>query len=64
MHLGAASMLGATGANASKNRIPGNYDVLAMVHNETSTGVMSNLQEISDMLKTKYPDVIILVHPE
>ena len=28
MHLGAASMLGATGANASKNRIPGNYDVL------------------------------------
>ena len=39
----------------------GNYDVLAMVHNETSTGVMSNLNEISHLLKTKYPDVIWLV---
>ena len=39
----------------------GKYDVLAMVHNETSTGVMSNLQEISDLLKNKYPDVIWLV---
>jgi len=39
----------------------GRYDVLAMVHNETSTGVMSNLQEISDLLKNKYPDVIWLV---
>ena len=38
----------------------GNYDVLAMVHNETSTGVMSNLQEISDMLKTKYPEAEVI----
>ena len=39
----------------------GKYDVLAMVHNETSTGVMSDLQQISDLLKNKYPDVIWLV---
>ena len=39
----------------------GKYNVLAMVHNETSTGVMSNLEEISDLLKNKYPDVIWLV---
>ncbi len=39
----------------------GNYDVLAMVHNETSTGTMSDLNEISKLLKEKYPDVIWLV---
>ena len=39
----------------------GKYDVFAMVHNETSTGVMSNLEDISDLLKNKYPDVIWLV---
>lgn len=39
----------------------GNYDVLAMVHNETSTGAMSNLEEISNLLSSKYPDVIWLV---
>ena len=39
----------------------GKFDVFAMVHNETSTGVMSNLSEISELLKNKYPDVIWLV---
>jgi len=39
----------------------GKFDVFAMVHNETSTGVMSNLVEISELLKNKYPDVIWLV---
>ena len=39
----------------------GNHDVFAMVHNETSTGVMSNLEEISELLKSKYPDVLWLV---
>ena len=39
----------------------GKFDVLAMVHNETSTGVMSNLEEISSLLKNKYPEVIWLV---
>ena len=39
----------------------GKFDVFAMVHNETSTGVKSNLEEISDMLKNKYPEIIWLV---
>jgi len=39
----------------------GNYDVFAMVHNETSTGAMSDLDSISALLKDKYPDVIWLV---
>ena len=39
----------------------GEYDVFCMVHNETSTGVMSNLEAISDLLKSKYPDVIWIV---
>ena len=37
------------------------YDVFAMVHNETSTGAMSNLDEISELLKNNYPDIIWLV---
>jgi len=39
----------------------GKFDTFAMVHNETSTGVMSNIEEISELLKNKYPDVIWLV---
>ena len=39
----------------------GEYDVFAMVHNETSTGAMSDLHAISNLLKEKYPDVIWLV---
>ena len=39
----------------------GEYDVLAMVHNETSTGVMSDIDSISDLMKSKYPEVIWLV---
>ena len=39
----------------------GKFDVFAMVHNETSTGVMSNLEEISNLLLNKYPDIIWLV---
>ena len=44
-----------------KNLKSGKYDVFAMVHNETSTGAMSNLHSISCLLKDKYPDVIWLV---
>ena len=47
--------------DVDKHLSTGNYNVLAMVHNETSTGVMSNLEEISDLLSSKYPDVIWLV---
>ena len=39
----------------------GKYDVFAMVHNETSTGVLSPLEPIAELLKSKYPDVIWLV---
>ena len=39
----------------------GKYDVFAMVHNETSTGVMSQLEPIADLMQSKYPDVFWLV---
>jgi aspartate aminotransferase-like enzyme len=38
----------------------GQYDALALVHNETSTGVMNHLDEIAAVVK-KYPDVLFLV---
>jgi len=38
----------------------GEYDVLTLVHNETSTGVKNPLEEISEVMK-KYPDVIFAV---
>ena len=39
----------------------GRYDIFAMVHNETSTGVCSPLEPISEMMREKYPQVIWLV---
>jgi len=39
----------------------GDIDVVAMVHNETSTGSLTNLNPISDLLKRKYSDIIWLV---
>jgi aspartate aminotransferase-like enzyme len=38
----------------------GGFDALTLIHNETSTGVMSPLAEIA-ALKTKYPDVMFIV---
>ena len=38
----------------------GQFDALTLIHNETSTGVMSPLTEIA-ALKKKYPDVIFIV---
>ncbi|MSN25175.1 MAG: aminotransferase class V-fold PLP-dependent enzyme [Geobacter sp.] len=38
----------------------GKYDSMTMIHNETSTGVMSPLAEIADVMK-KYPDVMFIV---
>lgn len=35
----------------------GEYDVVTITHNETSTGIMNPLEEISEIIK-KYPDVI------
>lgn len=38
----------------------GNYDSLTLIHNETSTGVLSPLDEIATVLK-KYPEVVSIV---
>ena len=38
----------------------GKYDAMTVVHNETSTGVMSPLSEIAEVM-TKYPDVSFIV---
>lgn len=38
----------------------GQFDALTLIHNETSTGVMSPLSEIA-ALKRKYPDVVFIV---
>ncbi|MCM0082844.1 alanine--glyoxylate aminotransferase family protein [Geomonas sp. Red32] len=38
----------------------GKYDAITLIHNETSTGVMSPLPEIAQVLK-KYPDVVSIV---
>jgi aspartate aminotransferase-like enzyme len=38
----------------------GQFDALTLIHNETSTGVMSPLAEIA-ALKKKYPDVLFII---
>jgi aspartate aminotransferase-like enzyme len=38
----------------------GQFDALTLIHNETSTGVMSPVQEIA-ALKKKYPDVMFII---
>ncbi|MFC1903548.1 pyridoxal-phosphate-dependent aminotransferase family protein [Chloroflexota bacterium] len=38
----------------------GKYDAVALVHNETSTGVMNPLEAIARVVK-KYPDVMLMV---
>lgn len=38
----------------------GQFDALTLIHNETSTGVMSPLEEIA-ALKKKYPDVMFII---
>ena len=38
----------------------GQFDALTLIHNETSTGVMSPVQQIA-ALKLKYPDVMFIV---
>src|SRR5580700_3526607 len=43
-----------------KKLATGEYDSITLIHNETSTGVMSPLAEIS-ALKAKYPDVTFIV---
>lgn len=36
----------------------GKYDLITITHNETSTAIMNPVEEISELLKTKYPDVL------
>src|SRR3954466_3292128 len=43
-----------------KKLATGQFDALTLIHNETSTGVMSPLDEIA-ALKAKYPDVMFIV---
>ena len=38
----------------------GRYDAITLIHNETSTGVMSPLPEIADVLR-RYPDVVSII---
>lgn len=39
----------------------GKYAAITLVHNETSTGLMNPVAEISKMMKAKYPDVLVFV---
>src|SRR3977135_783133 len=43
-----------------KKLATGQFDALTLIHNETSTGVMSPLPEVA-ALKKKYPDVMFIV---
>lgn len=47
-------------AEVDKKLAGGQFDALTLIHNETSTGVMSPLAEIA-ALKKKYPDVMFIV---
>lgn len=39
----------------------GKYDVMTITQNETSTGLMNSLADISKLLKSKYPEILLLV---
>ncbi len=39
----------------------GGCDAIAIVHNETSTGVVNPVREIAALVRARYPDVLILV---
>ncbi len=39
----------------------GKYSAITLVYNETSTGLTNSVYEISEMLKKKYPDVLVFV---
>jgi aspartate aminotransferase-like enzyme len=46
--------------DVDKKLATGEFDALTLIHNETSTGVMSPLSQIA-ALKEKYPDVMFIV---
>jgi len=39
----------------------GKYSAVTLMYNETSTGLMNPVYEISEMMKEKYPDVLVFV---
>lgn len=39
----------------------GKYAAITLVYNETSTGLTNPVKQISDMMKEKYPDVLVFV---
>ncbi len=39
----------------------GKYAAVTLMHNETSTGLTNPLYEVSEMMKQKYPDVLVFV---
>jgi len=39
----------------------GNYAAVTLIYNETSTGLMNPIYEISKMMKAKHPDVLVFV---
>ena len=39
----------------------GKYAAITLVYNETSTGLTNPLYEVSEMMKKKYPDVLVFV---
>lgn len=39
----------------------GDFDAVAVVHNETSTGVASPVEAIAALLRDRYPDVLLMV---
>jgi aspartate aminotransferase-like enzyme len=47
-------------ADVDKKLATGQFDALTVIHNETSTGLMSPIAEIA-ALKQKYPDVMFIV---
>jgi aspartate aminotransferase-like enzyme len=44
-----------------KKLASGKYAAITLVYSETSTGLMNPVYQISEMMKQKYPDVLVLV---
>jgi aspartate aminotransferase-like enzyme len=44
-----------------KKLASGKYSAITLVYNETSTGLMNPVYQISEMMKAKYPDVLVFV---
>ncbi len=44
-----------------KELASGKYAAVTIVHNETSTGLTNPVYEISEMMKKKYPDILVFV---